>query len=128
MAIEYSWSIEDLKTTDATVSGVAYTDAVSEVHWRLNASERVDGDIYTATEYGSLSLNLDDIDADTFIEFADLGGLTIVGWAVELINRDDAEAVDAMKTRLAATIAAAKNPPVKKMPTETVFDDALLGA
>lgn len=128
MAIEYSWSIEDLKTTDATVNGVAYTDAVSEVHWRLNASETVDGDTYTATEYGSISLNLYGIDADTFIEFADLGGLTIVEWVVKLINRDDIAARDAIKTRLAATIAAAKDPPVKKMPTETVFDDALLGA
>ena len=130
MTVQYEWTIEDLKMTNVEVGGVAYTDVVTGVHWHLNAveSSAVTPPHFGVMEYGSVSLDPNDVDADTFIEFADLGGLKIVEWVVAAINSEDADKVDTIKARLAATVAESQVPFVKKMTDMTTFNDALLGA
>lgn len=127
MTVQYEWTIEDLKMTNVEVGGVAYTDVVTGVHWHLNAVE-ARGWVFGVMEYGSVSFDPNDVDADTFIEFADLGGLKIVEWVVAAINSEDADKVDTIKARLAATVAESQVPFVKKMTDMTTFNDALLGA
>lgn len=127
MTVQYEWTIEDLKMTNVEVGGVAYTDVVTGVHWHLNAVE-ARGWVFGVMEHGSVSFDPNDVDADTFIEFADLGGLKIVEWVVAAINSEDADKVDTIKARLAATVAEAQVPLVKKMTDMTTFNDALLGA
>ena len=109
MTVQYEWTIEDLKMTNVEVDGVACRDVVTGVYWCLNAVESPDvtPSYFDVAEYGSVSLDPNDVDADTFIEFADLGGLKIVEWVVAAINSEDADKVDTIKARLATEIADA---------------------
>ena len=134
MTIQYEWTIEDLKMTNVEVGGVAYTDVVTGVRWVLNAVELSDviHAHYGVAEYGSASFDPNDVDADTFIEFADLGGLKIIEWVVAAINSEDADKVDTIKAGLATEIAEVQGElylaPIKKQKVVITFNDALLGA
>ena len=134
MTVQYEWTIEDLKMTNVEVGGVAYTDVVTGVHWHLNAveSSAVTPPHFGVMEYGSVSLDPNDVDADTFIEFADLGGLKIIEWVVAAINSEDADKVDTIKAGLATEIAEVQGElylaPIKKQKVVITFNDALLGA
>ena len=124
VTVQYEWTIEDLKMTNVEVDGVAYTDVITEINWHLNAVESSES-YYTKLMRGydgSTSLDPNDIDADTFIEFADLGGVKIVEWAVAAINSEDANTVDQIKLWLATMLAEAQIPLVKKMKDMTTFN------
>ena len=78
MANIYTW---DCKTVDTYPTHDSHSDVVYNVHWRLNAeSDQQDseGNNYSASVYGTHSVNADDI--SNFIPFADLTNDIVTGW------------------------------------------------
>lgn len=87
MANTYTW---DCKTVDVYPEHDEHSDVVYNVHWRLNAvSDQQDdeGNDYTASSYGTHSVNADDI--ENFIPFADLTNEIVSGWVIEGMGEDE---------------------------------------
>lgn len=101
MAIGYTWDVSTVDTYP-TLDGNA--DVVYNVHWRLNAeddaNQDADGNNWTATVYGTQSVDTADI-AD-FTAFADLTASNVQGWVEAAMGAD---AVTALKAGLDAQIA-----------------------
>ena len=103
MAIGYTW---DCKTVDTYPTHDSHSDVVYNVHWRLNAvsdqTHEVDGEDvhYTASVYGTHSVNADDI--SSFVPFADLTNDTVTGWVTAGMGEDE---VASLKSGLDAQIA-----------------------
>ena len=101
MAIGYTWDVSTVDTYP-TLDGNA--DVVYNVHWRLNAeddaNQDADGNNWTATVYGTQSVDTADI-AD-FTAFADLSASDVQGWVEAAMGADD---VKALKASLDAKIA-----------------------
>ena len=106
MAIGYTWDVSTVDTYP-TLDGNA--DVVYNVHWRLNAeddaNQDADGNNWTATVYGTQSVDTADI-AD-FTAFADLSASTVQGWVETAMGE---EAITALKAGLDAQIAAKITP------------------
>ena len=101
MAIGYTW---DVSTVDTYPTLESNADVVYNVHWRLtaedDANQDADGNNWTATSYGTQSVDTADI-AD-FTSFADLTSSDVQGWVEAAMGSD---AVTALKSGLDAQIA-----------------------
>ena len=106
MAIGYTWNVSTVDTYP-TLDG--NTDVVYSVHWRLNAeddaNQDADGNNWTATSYGTQSVDTSDL--SSFTSFADLTSSDVQGWVETAMGSD---AVTALKTGLDAQIEAKINP------------------
>jgi hypothetical protein len=101
MAIGYTW---DVSTVDTYPTLDSNADVVYNVHWRLtaedDANQDADGNNWTATSYGTQSVDTSDI--SSFTAFADLSALDVQGWVEAGMGSDD---VTALKSGLDAQIA-----------------------
>jgi len=100
MAIGYTWDVSTVDTYP-TLDGNA--DVVYNVHWRLNAEsdqQDAEGNNYSASVYGTHSVNADDI--SSFVPFADLTNDTVTGWVTAGMGDDE---VASLKSSLDAQIA-----------------------
>ena len=99
--INYTWNVSTVDTYP-TLDG--NTDVVYSVHWRLNAeddaNQDADGNNWTATSYGTQSVDTSDL--SRFTAFADLSASDVQGWVETAMGSD---AVTAMKSGLDAQIA-----------------------
>ena len=106
MAIGYTWNVSTVDTYP-TLDGNA--DVVYNVHWRLNAeddaNQDADGNNWTATSYGTQSVDTSDL--SSFTSFADLTSSDVQGWVETAMGE---EAVTALKAGLDAQIEAKINP------------------
>jgi len=106
MAIGYTWNVSTVDTYP-TLDGNA--DVVYNVHWRLNAeddaNQDADGNNWTATSYGTQSVDTADI--VDFTAFADLTSSDVQGWVETAMG---SEAVQNLKDGLDAQIEAKINP------------------
>ena len=108
MANTYTW---DCKTVDVYPEHDNESDVVYNVHWRLNAvsdqTHEVNGEDvhYTATCYGTYSVNADDI--TNFVPFADLTNDLVTGWVTDGMGEDE---VDNLKSGLDNDIDNQINP------------------
>jgi len=105
MSNTYTW---DCKTVDVYPNHDGHSDVVYVVHWRLNAEsdqQDVDGNNYSASVYGTHSVNADDI--SNFIPFADLTNDTVTGWVTAGMGDDK---VQSLKDGLDSNIDSQINP------------------
>lgn len=105
MSNTYTW---DCKTVDVYPNHDGHSDVVYVVHWRLNAEsdqQDVDGNNYSASVYGTHSVNADDI--SNFIPFADLTNDTVTGWVTTGMGEDE---VQSLKDGLDSNIDSQINP------------------
>jgi len=101
MAISYAW---DVSTVDTYPTKDSNSDVVHNVHWRLTATDGTnkdsDGNNWTATSYGSQSLDTDSI--SSFTAFGSLDAAKVQGWVEAALTADT---VTEMKSGLDAQIA-----------------------
>ena len=101
MAIGYTWNVSTVDTYP-TLDGNA--DVVYNVHWRLtaedDANQDADGNNWTATSYGTQSVDTSDL--SSFTSFADLTSSDVQGWVEAAMGSD---AVTDLKSGLDAQIA-----------------------
>ena len=105
MANTYTW---DCKTVDTYPTHDSHSDVVYNVHWRLNAEsdqQDADGNNYSASVYGTHSVNADDI--SNFIPFADLTNDIVTGWVTAGLGDDE---VANLKSALDSNIDSQINP------------------
>jgi len=106
MAIGYTWNVSTVDTYP-TLDGNA--DVVYNVHWRLtaedDANQDADGNNWTATSYGTQSVDTSDL--SSFTAFADLTSSDVQGWVEAAMGAD---AVQSLKDGLDAQIEAKINP------------------
>jgi hypothetical protein len=106
MAIGYTW---DVSTVDTYPTLESNADVVYNVHWRLtaedDANQDADGNNWTATSYGTQSVDTSDL--SSFTAFADLSASDVQGWVETAMGAD---AVQSLKDGLDAQIAAKINP------------------
>jgi len=91
-----TWSISTLEHNTAD-------GGVIVAHWRVNDSETVGDDTYSATAYGTCSFTPDASSPD-YVPYADLTEEMVLGWVWETVDQEATEAA------LAAKIEADKNP------------------
>ncbi len=87
MANTYTW---DCKTVDCYPEHDDHSDVVYNIHWRLNAvsdEQDAEGNNYSASVYGTHSVNADDI--SDFIPFADLTNEIVTGWVTTGMGDDE---------------------------------------
>lgn len=122
MAITYTWKVSSLDTIPTkTIDGVAYTDLVKTVHWRLHGTDGTN----EAEVYGSVELDTSAIDSGSFVQFANITGDNLATWAVAAMNAGGDGSVNAHKAAIAARIAELANPPiVSKMPEGVILEIA----
>ena len=101
MAIGYTW---DVSTVDTYPTLESNADVVYNVHWRLtaedDANQDADGNNWTASSYGTQSVDTADI--SDFTAFADLTSSDVQGWVEAAMGADT---VTSMKASLDAQIA-----------------------
>ena len=101
MAIAYTW---DVSTVDTYLTLDGNADVVYNVHWRLtaedDANQDADGNNWTATAYGTQSVDTSDL--SSFTAFADLTSSDVQGWVEAAMGSDD---VQSLKDNLDAQIA-----------------------
>ena len=105
MAIGYTW---DCKTVDVYPTHDGHSDVVYVVHWRLNAEsdqQDAEGNNYSASVYGTHSVNADDI--SNFIPFADLTNDIVTGWVTSGMGDEE---VANLKSGLDSNIENQINP------------------
>ena len=99
--INYTWNVSTVDTYP-TLDG--NTDVVYSVHWRLtaedDANQDADGNNWTATSYGTQSVDTSDL--SSFTAFADLTSSDVQGWVEAAMGAD---AVADLKAGLDAQIA-----------------------
>ena len=99
--INYTWN---LSTVDTYPTLDGYADVVYLVHWRLtaedDANQDADGNNWTATSYGTQSVDTSDL--SSFTSFADLSASDVQGWVETAMGSD---AVTALKSGLDAQSA-----------------------
>jgi len=101
MAIGYTWNVSTVDTYPTLESNA---DVVYNVHWRLtaedDANQDADGNNWTATVYGTQSVDTSDL--SSFTAFADLTSSDVQGWVEAAMG---SEAVQNLKDGLDAQIA-----------------------
>ena len=108
MAISYTWDVKTCDTypshTDSQDPANTESDVVYNVHWRLtaedDANQDADGNNWTATVYGTQSVDTSDL--SSFTAFADLTSSDVQGWVEAAMGAD---AVQSLKDGLDAQIA-----------------------
>lgn len=108
MAINYTWDVStvDVKEIDGNA------DTVFSVHWRLtgtdDANNDADGNPQTATVYGTIGLDTEDL--SDFTAFADLTVSDVQGWVEAAMGVDE---VQSKKDGLDSAIAELVTPTVQ---------------
>ncbi len=106
MAIGYTW---DVSTVDTYPTKSGKSNVVYNVHWRLtaedDANQDADGNNWTATSYGTQSVDTADI--SSFTAFADLTASDVQGWVETAMGAD---AVTSLKAGLDAQISEKVSP------------------
>ena len=106
MAIGYTWDVSTVDTYPTLESNV---DVVYNVHWRLtaedDANQDADGNNWTATAYGTQSVDTSDL--SSFTAFADLSASDVQSWVETALGAD---AITAMKAGLDAQIVEQVTP------------------
>jgi hypothetical protein len=101
MAINYTW---DVSTCDVYPTKSSKSNVVYNVHWRLTATDGTnkdsDGNNWTATVYGSQSLDTSDL--SSFTNWSSLDAAKVQSWVEAAIGADE---VTALKAGLDAQIA-----------------------
>ena len=101
MAIGYTW---DVSTVDTYPTLESNADVVYNVHWRLtaedDANQDADGNNWTATVYGTQSVDTSDL--SSFTAFADLTSSDVQSWVEAAMGAD---AVTDLKAGLDSQIA-----------------------
>jgi len=104
MAISYAW---DVSTVDTYPTKDSNSDVIHNVHWRLTATDGTnkdsDGNNWTATSYGTQSLDTESI--SSFTAFGSLDAAKVQGWVEAALNANDKDYVKNMKANLDAQIA-----------------------
>ncbi len=101
MANTYTWQNP---TVDAYLDHDGFSDCVYCVHWRLvGTSSETDGEgnKYTASVYGTINLDLSNLDPSTYVAKDDLTKTIVNDWVKEKMG--DSE-VAALKAELKANI------------------------
>jgi len=101
----------DVKTVDVYPTKADHSNVIYNVHWRVSKTE---GEDYSATIYGTQSLNTDDL--DSFIDFDKVKLAQVEAWVVSAMGE---EALAELGASLAAQIEAQKNPTTE---TKTIAD------
>ena len=96
-----TWQIGTLEYTNNS------DKIVKNVHWRCFDSKEAGGELHIADQYGSVSLDEIEADAEGFIAYADLSESKCLQWVHAKLDKDEIE------TKIADEIAASENPPVK---------------
>jgi hypothetical protein len=109
MTISYTWQITTDVIPEHVVDGQTYHNVVETVHWRLRGVDDTDG--LSAEVYGAVSLNVQDVDASTFIHRDNLDGKTIAQWGAAVLEAQAKGEVDRRKQQVADRIAKKRNPP-----------------
>tara|TARA_R110002167_G_scaffold22845_1_gene81487 strand:- start:288 stop:635 length:348 start_codon:yes stop_codon:yes gene_type:complete len=102
MANTYKW--EDNPTVNAYLEHDGFDDCVYTVHWRLTGTSsetNPEGDKYTASVYGTVSLDLSDLSPASYVSKDDLTPTIVNDWVKETLGD---EKVAAMKAGLKANI------------------------
>ena len=106
MAISYTW---DVSTCDVYPTKSSKSNVVYNVHWRLTATDGTNkdsgGNNWTATVYGSQSLDTSDL--SSFTNWSSLDATKVQRWVEAALTADT---VTAMKTDLDAKIAEKVSP------------------
>ena len=106
MAIGYTWNVSTVDTYP-TLDGNADVDYL--VHWRLtaedDANQDADGNNWTASSYGTQSVDTADI--SDFTAFADLTSSDVQSW---VINTMGEEAVANLNSGLESNLADQSKP------------------
>jgi len=106
MAISYTW---DVSTCDVYPTKSSKSNVVYNVHWRLTATDGTNkdsnGNNWTATVYGSQSLDTSDL--SSFTNWSSLDATKVQSWVEAALTADT---VTAMKTDLDAEIAEKVSP------------------
>ena len=101
MAINYTWNVSTVDTYPTLDSNA---DVVYNVHWRLtaedDANQDADGNNWTATSYGTQSVDTSDL--SSFTAFGSLSASDVQGWVETAMGSDD---VTSLKAGLDAQIA-----------------------
>ncbi len=92
--------------TISTMERNTSDDGVIVAHWRVNDSETVGDDTFSASAYGTASFTYDASSPD-FTPYADLTEEQVLGWCWSEEGGVDKDAVEASLT---ANIAEQKNP------------------
>jgi len=90
--------------TISTMEHNTSDDGVIVAHWRVNDSETVGDDTYSASAYGTASFTPDASSPD-FVPYADLTEEMVLGWCFD----GDVDK-DAVEASLTANIEEQKNP------------------
>ena len=106
MAISYTW---DVSTCDVYPTKSSKSNVVYNVHWRLTATDGTNkdsnGNNWTATVYGSQSLDTSDL--SSFTNWSSLDATKVQSWVEAAFTADT---VTAMKAGLDAEIAEKVTP------------------
>jgi hypothetical protein len=106
MAISYNW---DVNTVDTYPTLDSNADVIYNVHWRLtaedDANQDADGNNWTATSYGTQSVDTSDL--SSFTSFADLTSSDVQGWVESAMGEEE---VQSLKDSLDAQIASLVTP------------------
>ena len=106
MAIGYTW---DVSTCDTYPTKDSKSDVVYNVHWKLTATDDTnkdsEGNNWTATVYGTQSLDTSDL--SSFTAFASLDAAKVQGWVETAMTADT---VKELKAGLDADIAGKITP------------------
>ena len=105
MSISYEWNVS---TVDVYPTDEDHTNVIYLVHWRLNATDtEVDpeGNPYTASVYGTQSLNTSDL--SDFTDFDSVTAAQVQGWVEGAMGEEE---VQSLKDSLDSNIAGQINP------------------
>ena len=105
MSISYEWNVN---TVDVYPTDGNYTDVIYNVHWRLNATDTevdAEGNPYTASVYGTQSLDTSDL--SDFTDFESVTSSQVQGWVESAMGEEE---VQSLKDGLDANIAGQITP------------------
>ena len=90
---------------DRTVSLGGEADVITTVHWNVQDNETVDGVDHYGRQYGSVSINTDDL--SSFTAYADVTEANVIAWAKASLGSDE---VTRLETDVAAQVTLSKTP------------------
>ena len=105
MAISYEWNVN---TVDVYPTDEGHSNVIYNVHWRLNATDTevdAEGNPYTASVYGTQSLDTSDL--SDFTDFESVTSSQVQGWVESAMGEEE---VQSLKDGLDANIAGQITP------------------
>jgi len=105
MAISYEWNVN---TVDVYPTEEGHSNVIYNVHWRLNATDTqvdAEGNPYTASVYGTQSLDTSDL--SDFTDFESVTSSQVQGWVESAMGEEE---VQSLKDGLDANIAGQITP------------------